>query len=267
MATIGTTPTPFYGPGDQFSKLSNQQANQSIGVGLEAARMSDPFAPERGAYQNQLRTLMSNPGEMTTSPYYQFALNQGLNSLQRKGTVRSGNKLAELVKFGEGIASQGYFQQANLLKDLSGATTGSPAAAGAAYSGAYGRSQDQRQQAASQKAYQGQQGYPSYGGDSEITNPVYASGYDSHGIYRGGPSTGGYSSGGYSGGYSGAPSGGGFGLGYDALPSGGYDDYSYGDSYSGYSPVDYGGGGYDDYSGYDSGGYADYGYEDYSGEY
>lgn len=267
MATIGTTPTPFYGPGDQFSKLSNSQANQSIGVGLEAARMSDPFAPERGNYQNQLRTLVSDPGSMTSSPYYQFALNQGLNSLQRKGTVRSGNKLAELVKYGEGVASQGYFNQAGLLSTLSGATTGSPAAAGMAYSGAYNRSQDQRQQAASQKAYQGGGGYPSYGGggnDSEIWNPIASTGYDSHGIYRGGGSFGTSSGGG--GGY---------------LPSGGYS--SGGGSYE-FAPetsYDYGGGGgytdyyasspYSDWGGdsYDSGGYSDWGGDsyDYGGDW
>jgi len=135
----------FYGDGDEINNLFRSQANQSINAGYNAADLADPFRNERKGYQNSLRSLMANPGEFSSSPVYKFAYDQGLNALQRKGSIRSGNKLAELMKYGQGMASQMYFPQANLLSTLSGATTGSPAAAGLAVSGAFNRSQDQRQ--------------------------------------------------------------------------------------------------------------------------
>lgn len=143
MATFGYQ-GDFGGAGNSLASMYNSQANQSINTGNAVAKLADPFMNEREGYQNQLRTLMSNPGEFSSSPFYKFAYDQGLNALQRKGNVRSGNKLAELVKYGQGMASQAYFPQANLLATLSGATTGSPAAAGLAVSGAFNRSQDQK---------------------------------------------------------------------------------------------------------------------------
>lgn len=256
----------YYGIGEDISGLFDQQANQSIGVGNVAASLADPFKNERGAYQNSLRSLMSNPGEFSTSPVYKFAYDQGLNALQRKGSVRSGNKLAELMKYGQGMASQLYFPQANLLSTLSGATTGSPAAAGMSYTSAYNRSQDQRQAGKAAGAY-GAGGGMSSGGSSTpwwMDNSRYAS-QDAEraalagtygGSYSGG---GGYGGGGYSG----------YGSSYIPVSNAGtgYVDTGYGtttwdgggmnyDPYglSGYS--DYG-----DYSGYGGGtDYADYGY-------
>lgn len=142
----------FYGPEDTFANLSRQQSGQSINQGYEAARLADPFANERKQYQNSLRDLVTNPGSFSSSPFYKFAYDQGLNALQRKGGVRSGNKLAALMSYGQDRASQSYFPQAQLLSTLAGATTGSPAAAGLAVSGAFNRSQDQASLAAAQRA-------------------------------------------------------------------------------------------------------------------
>lgn len=175
----------FYGAGDSVGKLYDSQANQSQSVGINAADIADPFRNERKTYQNSLRSLMSNPGEFSSSPFYKFAYDQGLNSLQRKGNVRSGNKLAELMKFGQGMASQTFFPQANLLASLSGATTGSPAAAGLAVSGAFNRSQDQRLmgQASRMMGSGGQGGGYNTGGlwDSDFYNSVYSGTYRSPG--------------------------------------------------------------------------------------
>ena len=151
----------FYGEGDELNNLFRSQANQSINAGYNAADLADPFRNERKGYQNSLRSLMANPGEFSSSPVYKFAYDQGLNALQRKGSIRSGNKLAALMKYGQDAASQLYFPQANLLSTLSGATTGSPAAAGLAVSGAFNRAQDQRQMGAAAQMY-GNGGGPNY---------------------------------------------------------------------------------------------------------
>lgn len=160
MATFGYQGN-FYGDGADIGSMFNSQANQSTNTGFVAADLADPFRNERKTYQNSLRSLMSNPGEFSSSPVYKFAYDQGLNALQRKGSVRSGNKLAELMKYGQGMASQMYFPQANLLSTLSGATTGSPAAAGLAVQSGFNRAQDQRQAGKAAENYRGPQ-QPSY---------------------------------------------------------------------------------------------------------
>lgn len=142
--------TPSYTP--NFSGLSNSQATQSVGNASNAAAAADPFASQRGQYQTDLSNVISNPGSITSSPYYQFARDQGLNAIQRQGTVRSGNKLAQLMQFGTGLASQNYNSLVSQLTPLSGATTGSPATAGNILNGGFNRSQDQRQIGAAQGA-------------------------------------------------------------------------------------------------------------------
>ena len=73
---------------------------------------------------SKLDQLMANPGEMTSSPLYKFAFDQGMKGVERsagaKGLLGSGNRLASLTEFGQGLASQQYFGQANLLAGLAG---------------------------------------------------------------------------------------------------------------------------------------------------
>lgn len=73
-------------------------------------------------YQNQLNQLLQNPSSVTQTPGYQFALQQGNEAINRsaaaKGMLNSGNVLAELAKYGQGMASQGYQQQLNNLQSL-----------------------------------------------------------------------------------------------------------------------------------------------------
>lgn len=271
----------FYGPEDTFSNLTRNQSGQSVGYGYEAARLADPFANERKQYQNSLRELTSNPGSFSSSPFYKFAYEQGLNALQRKGTVRSGNKLAALMSYGQDRASQSYFPQAQLLSTLAGATTGSPAAAGLAVSGAFNRSQDQASIAAAQKAAaqkNGMSGNSMFGGyspGSYAPAPTSGGGYYPTGYTPGSGSLPTY-------GYGPAPiyqPSSGAGTGYVSSDYGTYDfgTGASGDSY--YTPnYGYGsesdfsggyGGGYDPYSGYSGGmDYTDYGYgSDYGTDY
>lgn len=148
----------FYGdnPGQEFSNLSRQQSGQSLQYGDQAARYADPFMSQRGQYQNQLSELMKNPGSFGSSPTYQFAFDQGLEALNRRsaatGKTGSGNYLADLMKYGQGMASQQFFPQANLLAQL--AQGGSnPGAAGASFALGTARSQDQAQMGAAVGAY------------------------------------------------------------------------------------------------------------------
>ena len=111
-----------------------------------AAGMADPFAAQRGQYQQQLLGLLTDPSSFKSDPGYKFALQQGQEGITRAenalaGTMRSGALAPELAKFTEGYASQAYNDRISQLALLSGATTGSPAAAGQLYAGGYNANQ------------------------------------------------------------------------------------------------------------------------------
>ena len=116
-----------------FMKQSSGGANSYIDQARAAA---DPWGSQRGQYQTQLNTLMQNPGSFASSPAYKFAFDQGTEALNRslasKGLANSGTRLAELVKYGQGLAGQQYFNQAALLSKLAGVDSSSPAAAAGA---------------------------------------------------------------------------------------------------------------------------------------
>ena len=61
---------------------------------------------------NKLNELLQNPESVTSTPGYQFAYNQGLEAVNRtaaaKGQLGSGNRLYDLTKYGQGLASQTY---------------------------------------------------------------------------------------------------------------------------------------------------------------
>ncbi len=75
-----------------------------------------------GAAANKLNTLLQNPESITSTPGYQFAYNQGLEAVNRtaaaKGQLGSGNRLYELTKFGQGLASQSYNNTVSQLTDV-----------------------------------------------------------------------------------------------------------------------------------------------------
>lgn len=131
----------------QLGQLAVQQAQSELAPGgvieqmtQAGAAAADPFAGQRGQYQNALQNLMA--GQFSTSdPSYQFRLQQGQQALERsaaaKGMLGSGNILQALQDYGQGAASQEFQNQYNRLLPLTGATTGSPGQAGAIRSGAY----------------------------------------------------------------------------------------------------------------------------------
>jgi hypothetical protein len=153
---------------NDFAGLANRQANDSLASGNIFAQMADPVMGERRGHMNSLKKLLESPGDFASSPVYKFAYEQGLDNLKREdaasGRLGSGNRLAALMNYGVGKASQLYYPQANLLAKLAGYDSSSPAAGALSASHAFGRSQDQQSMGAAAKAYgnqpQGQQGAP-----------------------------------------------------------------------------------------------------------
>ena len=120
----------------------------------QAVQVADPFAPYRGQYAETLSSLYSNPSQITNMPGYQFRLAQGLDGINRNaaaaGYLGSGNRLMELMRYGQDYASQEFDKEVARLSGLSGATTGSPAQAGilqASYANSIGNNYNNTAQA------------------------------------------------------------------------------------------------------------------------
>lgn len=75
-------------------------------------------------YQQRLNALLDNPDSIANTGVYKFAFDQGNEAINRnlaaKGLLKSGNRLAELTKFGQGLASQQYGSEADRLAKLYG---------------------------------------------------------------------------------------------------------------------------------------------------
>lgn len=103
------------------------QASGLAGSNAAAQQAADPFASQRPYYQGQLAALMSNPNQvLPNTPGYQAGIDAVMRSGAAAGQLGSGNMQANLLQYGGNI----YQQQEQILAQLSGANTGSPAAAG-----------------------------------------------------------------------------------------------------------------------------------------
>lgn len=116
--------------------FGNYKSGKAAAKGAkEGARMADPWAPYRGEYAGRLNALYANPSSITGMPGYQFRLNQGLDSINRnaatKGYLGSGNRLMELMRYGQDYGSQEFDNEVGRLSTLAGVNVGNPAAAGA----------------------------------------------------------------------------------------------------------------------------------------
>ncbi len=145
---------------DPAAPLRGNVAYSDSGSSGTAASLADPFAPERAKYQNELSKLVSDPSSFFNSGLFKASTDYGIQAINRSAAARkqltSGNRLAELLKYGQATGAQNYFDQANLLSLLSGATTGSPAAAASAQTAAnaldYAKQQYADQQLAAERA-------------------------------------------------------------------------------------------------------------------
>ena len=108
------------------------------GAGKVSPQQAAPFAPYQSGLAAQLNQLIQNPSTITTTPGYQFNLQQGLQAQQAQqaaqGRLVSGGGLLQAQQFGQNYAQSNLQQQADLLAKLSGAyqapATGATAQAG-----------------------------------------------------------------------------------------------------------------------------------------
>lgn len=73
-------------------------------------------------YENRLKALMENPDSIQNSGAYRFAFDQGQQAIERsaaaRGMLNSGNILAELARYGHGMASQRYDAESDRLSKM-----------------------------------------------------------------------------------------------------------------------------------------------------
>lgn len=129
------TPASEYWGSDAGWQRTSSMANQASIQGqkredIEWAnqqRMSDPnyWAQAFNSNSGTGGGTLSNLAQIDQSPSYQWRYNQGLEAVNRtaaaRGMLGSGNRLAELTKYGQGMASQEYeaeFQRQLAAKKL-----------------------------------------------------------------------------------------------------------------------------------------------------
>lgn len=73
-------------------------------------------------YANKLRDLVSNPGSFSGTPGFKFALDTGLDAVNRSNSRMrgSGNALAALTQYGTGLAQQDYGAEVDRMGRLTG---------------------------------------------------------------------------------------------------------------------------------------------------
>lgn len=122
---------------------ANQQKKAAKGAANASQRAADAATAEQArqfdltrsdqlpwmqAGQSALTQMQAlNSGDFSSfkeSPDYQFAFNQGLQGLDRsaaaRGSLFSGGHSADVMKFGEGLASQNYGQFYGRLQSMAG---------------------------------------------------------------------------------------------------------------------------------------------------
>jgi hypothetical protein len=108
------------------------------GGGQTKPGVADPYAQYRSQAASQLQNLLANPNTITSTPGYQFNLQQGLQAQQAQqaaqGRLVSGGGLLQAQQFGQQYATSNLQQQQNLLATLSGANQ-APAGAAQAQQG------------------------------------------------------------------------------------------------------------------------------------
>ena len=110
--------------GTLASSLSQGQGGANPFGGVPAVSQDNRFAAGLTDAESRLRALLDNPDSVQQSAAYKFRVNQGQEALQRslgaKGLLNSGNRLMELTKYGQDMASQEYDAQYGRLGNLLG---------------------------------------------------------------------------------------------------------------------------------------------------
>lgn len=107
-----------------------QASKDTSKAAKNAMQTADPFGRYRDPFAQRLMGLYQNPWAISDTPGYQFRLAQGLEGIDRnasaKGLMGSGNRLMELMRYGQDYASQEFDNEISRLSGLAGATMGSP---------------------------------------------------------------------------------------------------------------------------------------------
>lgn len=102
---------------------TGQQQNANASAG--AADAATLFKEQQG-FEKQLQDLITNPSSVTSLPGYKFQMDQGTSAVASKmaasGFLSSTAEADALTQFGQGVASNFYGQQAQLLANISGIT-------------------------------------------------------------------------------------------------------------------------------------------------
>ena len=122
---------PMYRPKNQnpfFNPTAFQPAPQSVTPTFNAQPQQQQVKSDVAAgadfmpYMNQLQDLLRDPNKIKETGAYKFRQDQQNQAINRsaaaKGMLVSGNVLAELAKYGQGMASTEYGNQVNRLSDL-----------------------------------------------------------------------------------------------------------------------------------------------------
>lgn len=112
---------------DIWSLLTGQSGKNANA----AIKLADPIAPAQGQALGQLQQFLTDPSSVLKDPAFLAAENLGAENISRQagaaGMASSGNRLADLFKFGQ-TAGLGYENQR--FNQLMQVLQGSPAAAG-----------------------------------------------------------------------------------------------------------------------------------------
>jgi len=131
-ATVGTAVAGSVAGSVVSSALA--PSGGSSGGAQQAANAADPFASQRGQYQDMLSKLINDPSSITKTPGYNFGLQQSQNAVEgsaaASGMINSGNVLNALNTNAQGYAATQLNNQELLLAQLAGANIGSPGTAG-----------------------------------------------------------------------------------------------------------------------------------------
>lgn len=110
-----------------FNPSSGGASGGAASGGVTGGASGNRFDPMLSDAEGRLKKLLDDPNSIQQSAGYQFRVNQGQEALQRslgaKGMLASGNRLMDLTKYGQDMASQEYDNQFGRLKDLLGTGT------------------------------------------------------------------------------------------------------------------------------------------------
>jgi hypothetical protein len=99
----------------------NMRGQQQSGADFSGyQRQLDQQLKQQQQANQQYQRLLQDPNSVQQTAGYQFAVNQGNEAINRsaaaKGSLNSGNVLAELAKYGQGMGAQQYQQQLSNLQ-------------------------------------------------------------------------------------------------------------------------------------------------------